>query len=148
MAKFPRIGIRIRDGQVIPKWYGLAWVEWESNEAVCMPLGLNLLAALTRSALATIRHAGTAVRRNPRDAYAQGLRARLHPHCSLTLTRSIAPDHVWHWSVTMPDGHVYDVSHGPMTFEQALADMQKRGVVALDAADTIWRASRPEASHG
>lgn len=62
-----------------------------------------------------------------------------HPHCGLTLTRDAAPDDGWHWSVTMPNGHLYDVSLCRMTFEQALADLQKRGVVALDAADAIWR---------
>ena len=65
---------------------------------------------------------------------------RLHPHCTLTLTRSLAPDYFWHWAVTMPDGHLYDCNGG-MTFEQALSEMNKRGVVALDAADSIWRAA-------
>jgi hypothetical protein len=67
--------------------------------------------------------------------------ARIHPHCQLRLTRDYAPDSRWHWAVTTPDGHIYDISKGPMTFEQALADMQKRGVVALDASDAIWRES-------
>lgn len=66
---------------------------------------------------------------------------RLHPHCQLRLTRDIWPDVNWHWGVTMPDGHLYDNSHGAMTFEQALADLQARGVTALDAADVIWRKS-------
>jgi len=77
---------------------------------------------------------------------------RIHPHCQLRLTRDIAPDSGWHWAVEMPDGHLYDVSKSPMTFPQALADMQKRGVVALDAADVIWRRMHPvplkEPTHG
>ena len=68
---------------------------------------------------------------------------RLHPHCTLTLTRDIAPDKSWHWLVTMPDGHIYDCSHGRMAFEQAITDMQSLGVVSLDAADVIWRKSHP-----
>ena len=64
---------------------------------------------------------------------------RLHPHTQLRLTRSIAPDTNWHWTVVMPDGHTYDISKGPLTFEQAVTDLQGRGVIALDAADTIWR---------
>lgn len=68
---------------------------------------------------------------------------RIHPHCQLRITRDVAPDTGWHWAVTMPDGHLYDISHGHMTFEQALADMQQRGVTALDAADAIWRRPTP-----
>jgi len=64
---------------------------------------------------------------------------RRHPHTQLRLTRSIAPDTNWHWTVVMPDGHTYDISKGPLTFEQAVTDLQGRGVIALDAADTIWR---------
>lgn len=66
---------------------------------------------------------------------------RIHPHCQLRLTRDIWPDVNWHWSVTMPDGHLYDNSRGKMSFDQALADMQTRGVTALDAADIVWRNS-------
>jgi hypothetical protein len=73
---------------------------------------------------------------------------RQHPHCKLTLTRDIAPAVNWHWSVEMPDGHLYDVSRGPLTFEQALEDMNVRGVVALDAADCLWIAQHREKSNG
>lgn len=66
---------------------------------------------------------------------------RLHPHCTLILTRSVAPDKFWHWAVTMPDGHCYAISAGAMTFEDALDDMQSRGVAALGAADALWRAT-------
>lgn len=66
---------------------------------------------------------------------------RIHPHCQLRLTRDIWPDVNWHWGVTMPDGHLYDNSRGKMSFDQALADMQTRGVTALDAADIVWRNS-------
>ena len=64
---------------------------------------------------------------------------RLHPHCQLRLTRDIAPDDGWHWCVVMPDGHNYDNSHGRMNFAQAVADMNGRGLTALNSADVIWR---------
>jgi len=39
----------------------------------------------------------------------------------------------------MPDGHHYDNSLGRMSYEQAVADMNSRGLTALNAADVIWR---------
>ena len=68
---------------------------------------------------------------------------RVHPHCTLSITRNIIPDANWHWTVATPDGHIYDASHGGLTFEQALSDLQVRGVIALDAADITWRQSHP-----
>lgn len=65
---------KISAGTMIPAWYGVAWKEWYSNEAVCFPLGLNLIAAAVRSLYYTIKLAGRMVSENPRDAYAQGLR--------------------------------------------------------------------------
>jgi hypothetical protein len=61
-----------------------------------------------------------------------------HPHCSLSLTRSIAPDHLWHWSVTMPDGHCYAIKGG-MSFDVALESLRGEGVQRLHEADAKWR---------
>jgi hypothetical protein len=66
--------------------------------------------------------------------------ARLHPHCSLAIKRDIAPDSKWHWSVTMPDGHIFNA--GPKrgaSFEATLEDMNSAGVAALLEADRVWR---------
>ena len=65
---------RIGQGTIIPAWYGVAWKEWQSNQAVCFPLGLNLIAAAVRNLYYTVKFAGRMVPENPRDAYAQGLR--------------------------------------------------------------------------
>ena len=65
---------RIGEGSMLPAWYGVAWRDLYSNQAVCLPIGLNLVAALCRNAYYTIKFAGRAVASNPRDAYAQGLR--------------------------------------------------------------------------
>ncbi len=73
---------------------------------------------------------------------------RRHRHTTLTMTRDAAPDTGWHWSVTLPDGHLYDVSHGRMTFEQARADLVERGLTAFDAADTAWRAALAQPQGG
>lgn len=63
---------------------------------------------------------------------------RLHPHCTLRITRSVAPDHFWHWRVEMPDGHCY-ASRGGMSFDDALASMNTEGVEHLRDADQLWR---------
>lgn len=65
---------RISAGTIIPAWYGVAWKEWHSNQAVCLPLGLNLIAAAVRNLYYSIKFAGRMVSENQRDAYAQGLR--------------------------------------------------------------------------
>jgi hypothetical protein len=65
----------VRPGEMIPRFYGAAWYDWLSDHAVCMPLGLNVLAAVGRTAYFTIKHAGRMVQSSPRDAYEQGFRA-------------------------------------------------------------------------
>ena len=83
---------KITNGEIIPRFYGVAWFRWQTGEAVCPPLGLNVLCALTRTVYFSIKHAGCIVRSNPRDAYAQGVRdgramASQSPH--------IEPRHPW-----------------------------------------------------
>jgi hypothetical protein len=64
---------RISEGEIIPRFYGLAWRDYYRNKAVCLPLGLNLFVALIRSAYVSLMHGSKAVASNPRDAYRQGL---------------------------------------------------------------------------
>jgi len=65
---------KITSGHLIPRFYGVAWFRWQTGEAVCLPLGLNVLAAVGRAAYFAVKHAGSIVQASPRDAYAQGLR--------------------------------------------------------------------------
>ncbi|WP_306393377.1 hypothetical protein [Telluria beijingensis] len=65
---------KITNGDLIPRYYGIAWFSWQTGGAVCLPLGLNVLAALTRAAYFSVKHAGRIVKACPRDAYAQGVR--------------------------------------------------------------------------
>ena len=84
---------KITNGEIIPRFYGVAWSRWQTGEAVCLPLGLNVLAALTRTLYFSIKHAGRIVRSNPRDAYEQGLRdgrAELPPYA-----QHIEPTRPW-----------------------------------------------------
>ena len=42
--------IWIREAELIPRGYGVAWKEWDRNLIVCLPLGVNLVARWLRSA--------------------------------------------------------------------------------------------------
>jgi len=64
----------VTSGDIIPRFYGVAWTRWQTGDAVCLPLGLNVLAALLRAAYFSIKHAHRIVQACPRDAYEQGLR--------------------------------------------------------------------------
>ena len=65
---------KINQGGLLPRFYGVAWVDWYRDQAICLPLGLNLAAACARNVYYSIKNAGRLVRANPRDAYQQGLR--------------------------------------------------------------------------
>lgn len=73
---------------------------------------------------------------------------RLHPHCTLTITRTAAPDDRWFWEVQMPDGHMYDFSGSKETFDECLESMRTDGVKALSKADAIWRSSHKDRAGG
>lgn len=68
------IAKRLEQGQILPAWYGVAWIEWDSGRAVCLPVGLNIVAGAARQAWNWVRHGWRPVRLDPREAYAQGVR--------------------------------------------------------------------------
>jgi hypothetical protein len=65
---------RISQGQIIPAWYGVAWKDWQRDQTVCLPLGLNLLASMCRGLYFTLKLGAREIVMDPRAAYAQGLR--------------------------------------------------------------------------
>lgn len=67
---------------------------------------------------------------------------RLHPQCKLSVTRSIAPEDRWFWSVVMPDGHCFTASKSFPSLAEAVVDMVGKGTEELTRADEIWRRSR------
>ena len=67
-----RIKKEIWHGEIIPAWYGVAWVRYDSDSAVCLPLPLNLIAATVRGIWIWMRHGYRSVPSNAMDAYAQG----------------------------------------------------------------------------
>jgi hypothetical protein len=84
---------RVSNGYLLPRFYGVAWFDWQASQAVCLPLGVNVLAALGRSVYFSIKHAGRIVHQNPRDAYAQGLRDGLE---AFDRARAgVEPTHPW-----------------------------------------------------
>ena len=72
--------------------------------------------------------------------------SRIHPHCQLKIARIIAPDNLWRWHVTMPDGHIFATSgagNSFQTLDECMADAQTNGREWLEKADAIWRDSHP-----
>lgn len=65
----------VRQNEIIPRFYGVAWIDYYRDQAVCLPLGVNLLAALVRILYFNIRHPRLLVTTDPRAAYQQGFRA-------------------------------------------------------------------------
>lgn len=63
---------RCKEMEIISPFYGVAWVDWLSRDTVCMPVPLNLIAALARGAWIYLRHGYRSVPVSPRDAYHQG----------------------------------------------------------------------------
>lgn len=56
---------RVREGEIIPSGFGVAWYEWRSATALCLPLGINVLASVLRTAYYYALSFGS---RNPFDA--------------------------------------------------------------------------------
>ena len=83
---------KIDQGEILPRFYGVAWIDWYRDQAVCLPLGLNLLAGCARNLFYSIKNAGRLVRANPRDAYEQGLR---DGRAEATRSTRIEPSRPW-----------------------------------------------------
>jgi hypothetical protein len=50
MSSMLRLARTIGQMERIPHGYGVAWVRWDQNVAVCLPIGLHLLASWLREA--------------------------------------------------------------------------------------------------
>jgi hypothetical protein len=64
---------RIQHGQVIPFFYGIAWKDWVSNEAVCYPVPVNMLVAVSRSFFIWMKHGFLTRACDGREAFNQGM---------------------------------------------------------------------------
>lgn len=64
-------------GEMIPPWYGVAWISMGRDSAMCLPIGLNLLAAAVRGVWVWARHGHVVISRDAREAYMEGWRAGL-----------------------------------------------------------------------
>lgn len=62
---------RVTPGELLPRGYGIAWVHWHRDEAVCMPVPLNVLAGAMHTAWLWLK-APRVVYANPEAAYAAG----------------------------------------------------------------------------
>jgi hypothetical protein len=62
----------VREGECLPPWHGVVYIEWCRNERVCLPVPLNVIARVGRSFWLFLVHGSEEIRINPRDAYHQG----------------------------------------------------------------------------
>jgi hypothetical protein len=62
----------VREGECLPPWYGVVYIEWYRQERVCLPVPLNVIARIGRSIWLFLVHGSEEIRVNPRDAYYQG----------------------------------------------------------------------------
>lgn len=73
--KIPPLMFRLQQGDRLPRLYGIAWTEWGSRDAVCLPIGMNLLGYALHGLYLWLRTLGADVPLNPRWAYLDGMRA-------------------------------------------------------------------------
>ena len=67
-------GILVRvvaQGYLMPRGFGVAWIDWKTGNAVCMPVPLNIAAAVGRRAWAWVKFP-RCVFHDPRQAFLQG----------------------------------------------------------------------------
>lgn len=64
----------VPEGSMLPRFYGVAWVLFQSRAALCLPVPLNLVVALLRAVWLFMKHGWRPIPVNPRAAYELGLR--------------------------------------------------------------------------
>lgn len=89
-----KLWIRIADGQQVPKWYGIAYIDYYDWSAVAMPIPLNIIVGAYKATIAWVMCPDNLFR-NERVAYITGRkderkrwegkvpRTRLCPHCGV-----------------------------------------------------------------
>lgn len=67
--------MRIRENEILPRWYGLAWTDFWKGEAVVLPIGIHWVAGVARHAWWEFRRGyrgEPSVDRDVIDAYQRG----------------------------------------------------------------------------
>lgn len=57
-----------------PRFYGVAWLDYNTGRCTCMPMPLNVIARLFRMAWLHLKYAGCTIPRTTREAYHAGYR--------------------------------------------------------------------------
>lgn len=65
---------RIEQGQLIPRFYGIAWHDEFRIAAVLLPVPLNLFVRMTRAIWRFCKYGWRAIPIDPREAYELGVR--------------------------------------------------------------------------
>lgn len=72
----------VRENELLPRFYGVAWRSFNSPSIFCLPVPLNLIVGVLRSMWMFCKHGSRRIYMNPRAAYDQGRRdqSRKYPH--------------------------------------------------------------------
>lgn len=65
---------QINDGEMLPPFYGIAWYNHTSHAAVCLPMPINLVAAVLYAVLIFLKQGWRSVYIDPRMAFNDGMR--------------------------------------------------------------------------
>ena len=64
--------------------------------------------------------------------------------CRLIICRNIAPANMWHWSVELPDGHMWNCSEKSYdSLAECMENANTDGVRQLNRADLAWAKDHP-----
>jgi hypothetical protein len=63
---------RLKEGEMLPAWYGVAFYDYACGRCVAVPIPFNVIYAYLRLIYIYIRVGMKAVSNNPREAYWQG----------------------------------------------------------------------------
>jgi hypothetical protein len=106
----PRIRwqIEVKEGEIIPDGYGIAWHRYEANSTVCMPIGLHAFVGSLRHLYMTVRfwHLGpTVTERMVRDARFQGRRQSVEKHVEAAYLKG------WEAGIKYAIAQINDLKH-------------------------------------
>jgi len=64
----------IREGEMIPKYYGIAYRNWDSLTAVCYPIPLNLIVGIWDRSILWLKHGHKLYENGYSKGYSEGYR--------------------------------------------------------------------------
>ena len=66
--------VRLGEGFIVPRFYGVAWTDYMRRQAICLPIPLNVIAGYARGVWFWLKYDYRPPNSSACDAYAQGFR--------------------------------------------------------------------------